>query len=184
MQRTRIGSHVTANLQRHVRLAALIVVVAGWMALSQSGVAHARMTPRLRLVLHATTDDRTTVQVLVYTRVPLGAYTLQMSFDPRAVAVVDLQGGSTPEFAAVPMVDRGRFDSGELRFAAFQAARRGGPRGRVHVATLTFRRVQQPAAATELAVEAITLADTEGIKYTARPVHKAWRPRRPREAHP
>jgi len=119
---------------------------------------------QLRLVRERTVPSAPLrFKVYVSSPVPLGAYTLQLSFDPAILELQSLDGGSG-EFAGAPTSNPERFHSGVVRFSAFQPARMDGPMGLCHVATATFRpRVARGKA--RLEVQAITVADTAGAKY-------------------
>jgi len=82
-------------------------------------------------------DGVVRVQVVVRSPAPIGGYSIDAAFDPRALEIVATDGGRAPEFRAAPMVDVE--PSGRLRIAAFQTSRLDGPKGRVHVATVLLR---------------------------------------------
>jgi hypothetical protein len=127
--------------------------------------------PRLRLV-HANRDGSqrlVRLQVWVRSSVPLGAYTFEASFDPVGLELVSLHGGTTAEFSPSPLVDRASFETGRVRFSAFQATRLDGPRGRVHVADLVFRRHPSPSRRrVHVEIRSVVTADTEGRQYGVR----------------
>lgn len=122
--------------------------------------------PRLRLQRERTNQDESVrVKAFVLSPVPLGAYTLDLSFDPALLELVDISGGSA-EFGSAPIKNPEQFAGGVVRFSAFQPVRMDGPRGRCHVATFTFRpRVQD--GRTRIELSAVTVADTAGSKYEA-----------------
>lgn len=120
--------------------------------------------PKLKLGrFHTSANAPLTVKVFVYSRVALGAYTLQLSFDPAVLDLVGISGGSA-EFAPAPFANPETFASGVVRFSAFQPLRLDGPVGHCHVATLTFQ-PQVARGRTRIELQAITLADTLGSTY-------------------
>ena len=117
--------------------------------------------PQLQLRAPATGPTR--VEVYISSPVPLGAYTLQFSFDPAKLELLRIAGGRA-EFAAAPSANRQQFSTGKVRLSALQSVRMDGPTGLCHVATLSFRpRVLR--GQTRVEVEAITLSDTRGVTY-------------------
>lgn len=133
--------------------------------------------PRLKLQRVVTRGtDEIQLRVLVYSPVPLGAYTLEVSFDPSLAELVGIAGGEA-DFAASPAFDRNQFSSGVVRLSAFQARQMSGPRGRCHVATLTLRsRVERARA--RISLKAPTIADTSGLTYEVREIRKTFTLRR------
>lgn len=157
------------RLQRASRK--LLCSVAAVMLALPLAKAPAHAGPQLRIIRDRTTGtDPVTVRAIIYSAVPLGAYTLQLSFDPSVLELVGIGGGDA-EFAAVPFNNPGKFSTGVVRFSAFQASRMDRPTGQCHVATFTFRpRVAR--ARTTVEVAAIVLADTHGVRYQTHQRHK------------
>lgn len=123
------------------------------------------------------TTEPLKVQVSVSSRVPLGAYTFQLSFDSSALELLNIDGGAA-DFAAAPFTDPQRFGAGVVRFSGFQPLRMDGPIGRCHLATLYFR-PRTPRGRTQVDVEVVTLADTVGSTYHPRARRKrvSWNTR-------
>jgi hypothetical protein len=119
------------------------------------------------------------LKVYVLTRRALGAYTFQVSFDPSVLKIENIEAGTEPAFTA-PVCNPAQFASGRTRFSAFQNRSLDRPLGAVHVATLVFGRGQGPPSTRRTAlqaasirrapveVQAITLAETDGARRTAR----------------
>lgn len=132
--------------------------------------------PQLKLAReHTRASEPFKLKVFVSSNVPLGAYTLQLSFDPSALELTSINGGSA-EFAAQPITNPEKFASGIVRFSAFQPMRMDGPVGLCHVATLTFTR-RATKGSTRVQIEAVTLADTVGSTYRPPKVHRTLRVR-------
>lgn len=126
--------------------------------------------PSLRLAFpHATADGRLAVQALIVSPVPLGAYTLRLTFDRAAVAVQRIDGADDGPFAKRPITNSAAFKTGSVRFSSFQAERLDGPTGRVRVATIYLTRIPGRRRRVRLRLEAITVADTAGRTYGTGP---------------
>jgi hypothetical protein len=141
--------------------------------------AHAEATPlrgRLRLLPERVHAGTMRVKVLLVSRVPLGAYTLEASVDPGAAEIAAIEGGGTPEFGASPFVNDAAMTTGTVRFAAFQAARLDGPKGAVHVATLVLRSRAQRGKA-YLRVRPVSVVDTAARSHRVRARRRALRVR-------
>lgn len=132
--------------------------------------AEARL-PQVRLRQERTAAGQDLrVKVYLYSKAPVGAYTLELAFDPAELEVVGFERGAAEEFSMAPVANRSDFDSGRVRFSAFQYSRLDGPQHRVHVATIKLR--PRPSDSTEkrrrsarLQVRTIMFADTEGRRY-------------------
>jgi len=145
------------------------------LSLFSPGAQAASVTPQLKMAQQRGAAARSVkVDIYVYSPVPLGAYTLQLSFDPAQLELAAIAGGRTREFGGEPVANQTAFASGNVRFSAFQAASLESPSGRVHVATLTFHTKDRATGAgarharlqvAAVAIEAITLADTQGQTY-------------------
>ena len=130
--------------------------------------------PQLKLARERTrVGEPVRLKVFVSSGVPLGAYTLQLSFDPSVLNLVSITGG-TAEFAAPPITNPEKFASGMVRFSAFQPMRMDGPLGLCHVATLSFT-PRATKGSTRVEVEAIVLADTLGSTYPRSKRHRTLR---------
>jgi len=130
--------------------------------------------PQLKLArAHTRAREPFTLKVFVASAVPLGAYTLQLSFDPAVLELTRIGGGSA-EFAAPPVTNPEKFPSGVVRFAAFQPVRLDGPVGLCHVATLSFK-PRATKGSTRVQVEAVTVADTLGSTYRLPSTHRTLR---------
>lgn len=145
--------------QRHLILAVFAMLAALLLAVPADAAG-----PRLKLRrARGSTADAPLVALYVLSSAPLGAYTLQLSFDPSVLELRSVGGGSA-EFGATPFNDPSEFSTGVVRFSAFQVMGMNGPKGRCHVATFAFRpRVNK--GRTRVTVEAITFADTKGNTY-------------------
>jgi hypothetical protein len=93
----------------------------------------------------------------------LGGYVLELAFDPEALEVQEIFGGSAPEFSEPPLSDEALYDSGTVRFAAVNLQSLHTGAGRLHVATVTFK-VLEPLdmAHAPVTVSPISLKDTDG----------------------
>ena len=130
--------------------------------------------PQLKLAReHARASEQFRLRVFVSSDVPLGAYTLQLSFAPAALELTSVSGGSG-EFAAQPITNPEKFSSGVVRFSAFQPTRMDGPMGLCHVATLSFT-PRATKGSTRVEVEVITIADTLGSTYPRTTRHRTLR---------
>jgi len=130
--------------------------------------------PQIKLAReHTGPGDPFRLRVFVSSDVPLGAYTLQLSFAPAALELTSISGGSA-EFAAPPITNPEKFASGVVRFSAVQPTRMDGPRGLCHVATLSFT-PRATKGSTRVEVEAITIADTLGSTYPRTSRHRTLR---------
>ena len=120
--------------------------------------ASARPTdPTVRLRSTELNGDTIRVRVVVRSRKSVGAYSVNLSFDPKTVELVGVDGGDAPEFSARPTVAAGT--PGRLQFGAFQTASTTGPTGRVNVATITLRRLR-PKVGRLLRLRRATVVDT------------------------
>jgi hypothetical protein len=134
-----------------------------WLLLLAMTPAYAAR-PQVKLAREPTRSSASfTLRVVVSSDVALGAYTLQLRFDPSALELTSI-GGGTGEFAAPPITNPGQFASGVVRFSAFQPVNMDGPKGLCHVATLNFR-PRATKGSTRVEVEALTIADTLGSTY-------------------
>jgi hypothetical protein len=116
--------------------------------------------PSVRLVRVAgAPNDVVQVKVVLRSRLPVGAYTFDVRFDPAAASLLGVEGGSTREFRLTPIVNATEAAQGRVRFSAFQAARLDGPVGRVHVATLLLR-PHERRGRVRLRLDPVTVADT------------------------
>ena len=154
----------TAWLRWHAGAAVVVAMVGAALAAAPAYASG----PQLKLVSNrAAADGSLQVKAYVYSRVPLGAYTLELTFDPSLFELVSLDGGSA-EFASSPFNNPATFPSGVVRFSAFQPGRMDGPTGKCHVATFTWRpRVAK--VRTRVTLEAIIVADTLGSTYRVPP---------------
>jgi hypothetical protein len=159
--RTRGGRLREATWPRWYGNAAAIVALL--IAALATTPAHA-LGPQLKLVpLSTAADGSVRLRAYIYSPVPLGAYTLQLSFNPTLLELVNIDGGGA-EFASAPFSNPATFASGMVRFSAIQPARMDGPTGKCHVATFTLRpRVAK--VRTRVQLEAIVVADTLGSTY-------------------
>jgi hypothetical protein len=137
---------------------------------SVPGVARAA-APQLKLLIdRAPAGAPLHVKVFVVSRrVPLGAYTLELAFDAARLEVAAIKGGDVKEFTAPPIANAGQFQTGSVRFSAFQAQRLDGPTGRVLIAELTLQPRALPAgvkrARVRVELRPITVTDTKGKAY-------------------
>jgi hypothetical protein len=149
-------------------------VAAMMLALPLGKAAAYAARPQVKLARERTrAGEPFKLKVFVSSGVPLGAYTLQLSFDPAVLELTSIGGGAA-DFAAQPITNPGKFASGVVRFSAFQPMRMDGPRGLCYVATLTF----EPRASkggTRVEVEALTIADTLGSTYPPSKGHRTLR---------
>jgi len=158
----------------YLRIATLGVAL--WGFTSPAHVAAASVDPLLKLAASRPGRDPLTVRVLIYSPVPIGAYTVDVSFDPAVLELVAVDGGKAAEFNAAPLSNPAAFASGTVRMSAFQMRRLEGPSGAVHVATLRLQPRAGPATQasrklrrTELEARVVVLADTHGVTYRPAP---------------
>ena len=132
--------------------------------------------PQIKLVRERTrASEPFKLRVVVSSGVPLGAYTLQLSFDPSVLELTSI-GGGRGEFATQPITNPGEFGSGVVRFSAFQPTRMDGPMGLCHVATVTLK-PRATKGSTRVEVEAVIIADTLGSTYPRSKSHRTLRVR-------
>lgn len=143
-----------------VAAAALLVLAAARPATAVVAVSCPAMAPRSggTFVSEITIDAGANA---------LGAYTLDITYDPAVVTIASIAGGTTAEFAVPPITNPARFASGRVRLVAFNSASFTAPAGLVSVARITFNAVGLPGASTSLGLEIITLANTDGVKIAA-----------------
>lgn len=153
-------------------IVALALVASALGAAPAAAGAHLVLVPR-----HTAVGGPLRVEVVLVSSVSLGAYTAEASFDPQALDLIGIRGGSTPEFSGPPLVGQGG-GRGKVRFSAFQAVRLDGPSGRVSVATLEFRRLQLHTR-TRLGVRVEKLAAADGTTYPVRARGRTLRLRSP-----
>lgn len=144
-----------------------VVVAALILTFALAAEAHAA-GPKLKLRRQRGHGEAQRIEVYILSRaMPVGAYTLEVSFDPAQAQLVSIESGNTPEFSSAPISNRESYESGKVRFSAFQTSSMDGPTGRVQVATLVFKSV--PGARTRrrsrIKVKAVTLADTKGRPF-------------------
>ena len=154
--------HRRARTKRSVCVAGAL---AGLVTLIVAVPPSAAAGPSIKLVPdYAVRGAPFRVKVLLVSRQPIGAYTLQLLFASSAAEVLAIAGEG--EFST-PVTNSQAFRSGRVRFSAFQASRMDGPTGRVPIATLTLR-PRGPVKAIRLEIEPIIVADTDGRKYRVR----------------
>jgi hypothetical protein len=162
-----LGGHATRSSARVLRRLGRPRLYRDAVGLLTAAIVGLAVRPTLasgpQLELRAPAAAPTRVEVYISSPVPLGAYTLQFSFDPAKLELLRIAGGRA-EFAAAPFANRQQFSTGKVRFSALQSMRMDGPTGVCHVATLTFR-PRVPGGRTRIEVEAITLSDTRGSTY-------------------
>ena len=95
----------------------------------------------------------------------LGAYQLVLQTDPKAAAVVGIEGGVPPQFAGLPAYDRRGLKSGKIRLAAFSLDDLG-PKGKVCVARLHLA-LMKPDALQSLKITPEVVATPDGKKFPA-----------------
>lgn len=93
---------------------------------------------------------------------PLGAYTVEITYDKNVVTIASVAGGTTPEFSGPPVTNSADFTSGRTRISAFNSASVTAPTGVVSVARVTFNAVGTAGSSTDLGLTVITIADTGG----------------------
>lgn len=123
--------------------------------------------PRLRLARGAISSTEVQFRVLLVSGVPVGAYTMEIRFDPEAMELVDVRGGVASQFISAPITNRQAFATGVVRFSAFQAQEVGQPTGKVHVATIVAR----PRGGNDkvkLRVQPVTVSDTSGNRFVVK----------------
>lgn len=113
------------------------------------------------------------LKVFVSSNVPLGAYTLQLSFDPSVLELTSIDGGAA-EFSAQPITNPEKFAGGVVRFSAFQPVKMNEPIGLCHVATVTLT-PRAKKGSTRVEVEAVIIADTLGSTYPPSKRHRTLR---------
>jgi len=68
----------------------------------------------------------------------LGAYTVDVAYDPAVIAIDRIGGGTAPEFSGAPQANPDSFGSGLTRVSAFQNTSLESPTGTVDVMRITF----------------------------------------------
>src|SRR5262249_47676531 len=102
-------------------------------------MAHA-LRPHLRLVSpRPTLGGEFRAQVYIDASYPLGAYTIELTFNPALVQVQHIDPGTSDGFEGKIFADPGQFASGTVRFAAFQAQSLATPTGKIHIADVTLK---------------------------------------------
>jgi hypothetical protein len=97
----------------------------------------------------------------------LGGYVMELVYDPAAVAIAAIEGGSAPEFAEPPLSDETSFGAGRTRFAALNLHGLEAAEGRIHVATVTVRVLKPTAGGNDgLRLRPLSFKDTSGLPVT------------------
>jgi hypothetical protein len=101
--------------------------------------------------------------------IPLGAYSLTVTYDPTVLTIASVAGGNRPEFAGAPTTNPGSFTSGRTNIAAFQTSSLTGPTGVVSVTRVRFNVVGTTATTTSVGLTVGNLFDTNSnpIAHTA-----------------
>lgn len=93
---------------------------------------------------------------------PLGAYQVAVTFDPRALRVMAVEGGLTAEFTADPISNATQYASGRVAILGYNATSLASPTGQVSVARMTFAVTGFVAPEARLGLDVDTVADTDG----------------------
>ncbi len=97
----------------------------------------------------------------------VGAYALAITYDPAVVRIAAVAGGSTAEFTSPPVANSADFPTGRTRVVAFNSTSLVSPTGVASVAQVSFNVVGTPGSSTPLALEIVTLTDTDGARIAA-----------------
>ncbi len=93
---------------------------------------------------------------------PLGAYTVDLAWDPAVLALDDVVAGTTAEFLGTDPTCSIDAAAGTASCTGLQATSQSGPLGASHVATLAFTVVDNSSAATAVTVTPENIFDTNG----------------------
>jgi len=99
--------------------------------------------------------------------VPLGAYSITVTYNPAVVAIASVAGGTTAEFAGSPTTNPASFTTGTTNIAAFQTSSLTGPTGVVSVARITFNVVATVNTTATIGLTVQSLFDTNSSPISA-----------------
>jgi len=91
----------------------------------------------------------------------LGAYSVMLNYDPSAVTVVTVDGGSAPEFTVPPVVNT--FAPGSLVISDFQAHSLTSPSGTVSVARVNLTAARFRITSMQIVVRSVYDTDAVAI---------------------
>ncbi len=99
----------------------------------------------------------------------LGAYTVDLVYDPAVIVIGSIVGGAAPEFSSAPQANPNSFGTGSTRVSAFQGSSLESPTGTVEVMHITFTVVGAGGSRGTLEVVPRIVADTDGHELLAEP---------------
>ena len=91
----------------------------------------------------------------------LGAFEINVYFNPNVIAVSGVQGGKTGEFSRAPIVNINNKE-GVVFLTSFQAESLVAPKGLVDIASIKFKVIGLSGDNSPLSLEVKTLVDTNG----------------------
>jgi len=99
--------------------------------------------------------------------VPLGAYSLTLTYDATVLTIASVAGGKNQAFASAPTTNAGSFASGSTNISAFQTSSVTDPTGGVSVARVMFNVVGTTSTTTAIGLALRDLFDTSSSPVSA-----------------
>src|SRR3989442_65157 len=145
--------------------AAVLMVMAGALAPAESRGANAVLScPGTALAGNQFTTE---VTIDVGPTTALGAYSIQLSYDPTVLTIASVAGGNTAEFSGAPTTDPASFTTGTTNISAFQSSSLTSPTGVVSVTKITFNVVGTVSTTTSIGLTVRSLFDTNSNPISA-----------------
>jgi hypothetical protein len=115
-----------------------------------------------------TAGELVTMPVTINATGSLGAYLMELTYDPSVLKIEDISGGAAPEFSAKPVSNTAGFTTGQTLFAAVNVKSLDSPGANVNVAVVTFRVLKSVGnEGTTVVLKPVSLQDTNGLDIQA-----------------